>query len=284
MINNILFPTDFSLHANYNALRYAVEIAKKSGAKLYLYHAYHGPIDESSTENEKLRLQPGARDKINKNFEELYNYIEQIVGKTPIEVRDILQYGWLHNQISSIVEKKDIDMVVMATKGVKGIQKLMAGSNTTNIIDEVNCPLLAIPEQSEFQGLDNILYAADLEREIPDHVLKQLVAFARLFHSTLYFLHVSPVQKKSKLLYDQPPASFEEIKKRIDYPHVLYKDINEDDLIAGLEEELNTGMIKLLAMTHHQRPFWQRLFNRSKTKEMVARAEIPLLTLYESKT
>jgi nucleotide-binding universal stress UspA family protein len=55
MINNILLPTDFSEVAN-NALRYAIELCKKTESKLHLFHIKSIPVMDASFPAETYQL------------------------------------------------------------------------------------------------------------------------------------------------------------------------------------------------------------------------------------
>ncbi|NGP88165.1 universal stress protein [Fodinibius halophilus] len=135
-ISRIMVTTDFSDHSK-AAFPVAMEIAQKANATLELvnimaYDPQHeDEPDESKRELRKQRLRVLAKEEMH----ELGDLLETKVivsSETPHEA--ILNYN-LENPH---------DLIVMSTVGRTGIDYLMMGSTTTNVVRHVKSPVLSI--------------------------------------------------------------------------------------------------------------------------------------------
>jgi nucleotide-binding universal stress UspA family protein len=141
-INKILVPTDFSDYSRY-ALRYAEAFARSFGAKLILFHscehsvlgagteAYHFSVPEYMAEvekNEKLRLEEWAAE----------------LGKHEIEVEPLFSVGTAYAAIVEAAREKEVDMIILATHGRKGVSHLVFGSTAEKVVRMSPCPVLTI--------------------------------------------------------------------------------------------------------------------------------------------
>ncbi|MEH6769109.1 universal stress protein [Maribacter arcticus] len=57
-------------------------------------------------------------------------------------------YGFFTDYIKQEVIDKNIDLIIMGTKGASGIKAVSLGSNTGNVITKVPCAVLAVPENA----------------------------------------------------------------------------------------------------------------------------------------
>ncbi|CAN5532599.1 hypothetical protein BH23BAC1_BH23BAC1_33470 [soil metagenome] len=73
--------------------------------------------------------------------------------------------GLLDENIKALSEELDIDLVVMGTTGATGLKEVFLGSNTSHAIENLDCPVLAIPEHTKFSPINKIFYATDFQSE-----------------------------------------------------------------------------------------------------------------------
>jgi nucleotide-binding universal stress UspA family protein len=141
-IKKIVFATDFS-ESSVNALRYAVDLAKQYGARLYFLHVLydvaktsgwyvpHVSMDEMYKDMEK-----SAREELEKLF------VDEMRGYEDIE-RIVLK-GTPHEEIVTYAEEQNIDLVVIGTHGRKGIDRMIFGSTAEQVIRNAPCPVLSV--------------------------------------------------------------------------------------------------------------------------------------------
>jgi nucleotide-binding universal stress UspA family protein len=141
-IKNILFPTDFSEGAS-QALQYAIDMAKKYGAKLHIVHIIydiakvsgwyvpHRSVDEMYKE-----ILEGAKKELEKFG------VEELSGMKDIE-RSVLM-GVPHEEIMNFARKNKIDLIIMGTHGRTGIDRILFGSTAAQVVRFAPCPVLTV--------------------------------------------------------------------------------------------------------------------------------------------
>jgi nucleotide-binding universal stress UspA family protein len=142
IIKNILFPTDFSEEASH-ALSHAADMAKTYGAKLHVLHVIHD-IDMSSN----MHIPHRSVDMMYTEFEAS---AKKALEKLCISVQDdckgiesnVLR-GIPYEEILKFIPEKKIDLIVMATHGRKGLDRMLFGSTTERVVRNSSCPVLTI--------------------------------------------------------------------------------------------------------------------------------------------
>lgn len=141
-IKSILFPTDFS-EGSAEALKYAVEFTNRYGAKLYVLHVIYDVAKASgwyvphvSMDAIYKDIQEGAR-------KELDNFgVNELGGLKNIE--RIVQTGVPYQEIGNCAVKNKIDMIIIGTHGRTGIDRILFGSTTAQVVRNAPCPVLTV--------------------------------------------------------------------------------------------------------------------------------------------
>lgn len=159
----ILFATDLSTAAE-KALPYALEIARRYSAMLYVVHAIapaaypYAPLSawpKLEEQEEQFRLQ--ARQRLEHNLEGVPHETAFRNG----QVLDVLR---------DIISAKQIDLLVIGTHGRTGIDKVVLGSVAESIFREAPCPVLTVGPRASTKShsaaeLTRILFATDFSPE-----------------------------------------------------------------------------------------------------------------------
>ncbi|MCX7913478.1 MAG: universal stress protein [Thermodesulfovibrionales bacterium] len=141
-IKRILFPTDFSEGA-LNALPYAVEMAKAYGAKLYLLHVIYDiatasglHVPHTSVDQMYSEMQQTAQ-------KELERFgLKQREGLNDVEYS--IKRGVPYEEILKFANENNIDLIVIATHGRKGLDRVLFGSTAERVVRNSSCPVLTI--------------------------------------------------------------------------------------------------------------------------------------------
>ncbi|MEW6067579.1 MAG: universal stress protein [Nitrospirota bacterium] len=141
-IKRILFPTDFSEGAS-QALQYAVDIAKRYGAKLYLLHVLYDVakasgwyVPHSSLSEMYKDIEKGAK-------KELESFGIEELGKFKDIERSVIK-GTPHEEIVKFAKKNEVDLIVIATHGRKGLDRVIFGSTASQVVRFAPCPVLTV--------------------------------------------------------------------------------------------------------------------------------------------
>jgi len=138
----ILFATDFS-EGSKNALPYAVDLAKRYEAKLYFMHIVYDVarttgwyVPHISVEEMYNDLEKGARTELEKTF------TEEMRGLKDIE--HVVMKGIPYEEITKFAETNKIDLIVLATHGRTGLDRLLFGSTAEQVVRYAPCPVLSV--------------------------------------------------------------------------------------------------------------------------------------------
>ena len=186
-INNILFLTEFSPASN-AALFYALSVARRFEAKVYVTHVVELPVGAPTAA--AFYETTSAREDAEKKFNALLSE-----GKLNGVLHEmVLAEGSLWPVVEKIIAEKKIDLVVVGTHGRKAFSKIMLGSVAEEIYRKANCPVLTIgpenPANSESEMRPRcILLATDLQDEAHS-ASDYAVAMAERQGAELIVLHV----------------------------------------------------------------------------------------------
>jgi nucleotide-binding universal stress UspA family protein len=141
-IDHILLTTDFSDHSK-QAFPHAKEIAEKAGANLELVNIFaYDPEHKNDPDDAKVKLRRQRLKILAK--EELHELGDQLTTNV------IVSTDTPHETILNYNLNNPHDLIVMSTVGRTGIDYLMMGSTTANVVRHVKSPVLSInPKQQK---------------------------------------------------------------------------------------------------------------------------------------
>jgi len=137
----ILVPVDFS-DTSERALDYAVDLAKQLGAKVVVMHAYELPVygfpDGAfvATVEMATRIMNGAQ-------AGLQAEVDKRKG-SGVEIKTVLRQGIPVDEVHSVADEVNADLIVVGTHGRRGLARALLGSVAENVIRTSMRPVLAI--------------------------------------------------------------------------------------------------------------------------------------------
>ncbi|MEP3836748.1 MAG: universal stress protein [Algibacter sp.] len=196
MITNILFPTDFSDNA-WSAAVYALQLYKEEECKFYFLHSIK--LTVSTMSNLSNKLLKVMADNALKELNDLKTLAEDSNTNANHEFEIILSTDDLQKAIDASIQKYDIDITVMGTKGSAGAKGFLFGSQTVRVINKIkNCPVLIIPEEFDFVKPTQIAFPTDFNRFYGEETLN-IKRLAELYNSKIRILHINEEDKLTHL-------------------------------------------------------------------------------------
>ena len=185
-LKNVLFATDLSDAAS-AAIPYAKEIAKRYGAQLFVLHVRPPVVNPMTPPQTWANTEEVARNEDERHRKEL----KAQFAETDADI--LVQEGDVQSVLTSTIDKKKIDLVVIGTRGRSGIKKFFLGSVAEEIFRQVSCPVLTVgPHVSSAFAPDDrprkILYATDFSAE-SQLAASYAVSFAQEFQASLTLTH-----------------------------------------------------------------------------------------------
>lgn len=141
-LKKILCPVDHS-ECSYLALKFAISLALKDEAKLYLMHVidtrfYNTEIFKFSNLNKQAE-----EDNMHKIREDLMKSLPE--GTTDVlEVETIVVRGVPYKEIVDAAKDIGADLIVLGTHGRTGISHITMGSVAEKVVRNAHCPVLTV--------------------------------------------------------------------------------------------------------------------------------------------
>jgi nucleotide-binding universal stress UspA family protein len=271
-------PVDFSECAE-NAIRFAVAIAIRTGAELKLFHSVQVPLQTAEmTAYPISEMEKEAKLRLSEIATEISTWLEKSKFRK-LRVNYHVSVGFAAEEIAQSADRNNSDLIVMGTHGTGALEGLILGSNSTAVIRRVKCPVLVVPEDADFQGMERIVYATDMH-EINEKAIHMLTAFAGHFNSEIHVVHV--LTGNDQLKPEQANSFKERFSQVANYPYISYHIVAADDnSVSGvIEEYMDSNQVEIVAMVTHHRKFFDKLFHPSITKRLAAHARKPLLAFH----
>ncbi|MGB4659238.1 MAG: universal stress protein [Mobilitalea sp.] len=154
----LLVPVDGSI-ASVNAVKKAIEIAKKDNASIKLISVINHDesrkykrnenlwrqVDGSSIEGRDTSIDHEEADKkVKENAMDLLDSIVAELDFDDIKVEKEVLVGEPYEKILETVENEKFDMIVIANRGFSKIKSFFLGSVAHRVISESPCPVLVV--------------------------------------------------------------------------------------------------------------------------------------------
>ena len=139
--NVILVPLDFSECSN-RTLQFATHIAKRENASIWLLHVFRIP-DYAVTQ-----FQCGPEDCSLAEQEARANLaaIEKEVLSRGIKAKACFRVGHPFEEIVSVANDPEVDLVLIGSHGCSGIKQVLLGSTVARVVERARCPVLVVKE------------------------------------------------------------------------------------------------------------------------------------------
>lgn len=273
-VKTIIVPTDFS-DPSLKAIQYATMLAKEESSKIILFHAVS--LHLSATVEEPQFYAAGELEKIEN--EQLHHLKFHIQKRYPnILFECISRTGFPVETIQVVARENNADIIVMGTRGANGIKGILVGSNTASLIEQTEIPVLAVPEESDYNGIKRIVFATNMQKDD----IRCLKCIIRMFGS--HTPHITLLHIEDGHLRDPEAALHSwfhnDVIPTVSYPHLFAECISETDIVKTLDEYLRSNNVDLLVTATRKRNFIERIFDRSITKKLVFHTHVPLLALH----
>lgn len=208
-LEKILFATDFSASSE-AAVLVAKQVARRYGAKMYGVHVNRFDDYTGAAPN----AWPAMKDLEEKEMKEDAERLEQELQGVDHEV--IVCEGRVWDVISEIVKEKEIDLIIVGTRGRTGLERMLLGSVAEEILRQAPCPVLTVGPHvkawsDEYSQMREILCATDLIAA-PTAATPYAVSLAQENQAHLILLHVIEDPKAGDLVKEPQVQDFKKRK------------------------------------------------------------------------
>ena len=276
-MKKILFPTDFSETAE-NAFVHALEFAKIVNGELILLHSFELPVYDAQFFPENYgtvydSLQLSQFDMFKDEIPKLHA-IADARNLNHIKMSHRLMDGNLLYNIKNAIKEENIDFIVMGTSGATGWEAFFLGTNTGNVLNAVDVPVLSIPLEAKFKKIETIGFTTRY-RTKDKKALKEVLKIAIKTNAKVKCLYVQTNNS------DVDASTIKEWEEDFQGQPVQFSIIPSEEVQDTIADFILFKGIDILAMLTYKRNFFVELFKPSLTQRFSNKLSIPVLALHE---
>jgi nucleotide-binding universal stress UspA family protein len=280
-MKTILLPTDFSENA-LNAIKYAVAMYRDEACEFLLLHAYEvnryveGSTFEASPIASKLEE---AKEKYERQLNDLKNNLIASNGKENHKFQIVTKNQTIIDALHEEINAKEIALVVIGTQGATGRYELDFGSNTIEIIENIkNCPVLAVPRNERFTGLNEIVLANGYKLKNEAEDFNYLIHLSKKFKAPIRVLNISETGGLSPSQEDNQSV-VKQLLSDTEHSFHMLEHVTVPVGIYCFSESRNSDMISFVNKKY---TFIQKLLFKPLYKNLGNYAKIPVLVLHRT--
>jgi len=290
-IRKILVPVNFSEHSK-NAAKFALSIAHKFSAEVFLFHSYFSyasevisVTDTHATYTNLDLVVKEIEENAKADLEAIYIELEDILVRNDIENVAInygLSLGEPEEEILNFIRNYKPDFIVASEPKEK---KGKLSNIINNLVNDIIVPVLIIPENYVFENIYDIdipkklVYTTNFD-ETDYLALRKLITITKPLNIDIDLMHICNediIEKCDKVKLDHFVQYFLEVSSDIDISTALMRN---KDVLNGILDYVKENEIDFLAITTRKRDILEKLVTPSITLKLLEKLEIPVLVFH----
>lgn len=272
MFKRILVPTDFTPKCD-NALKVAVEIAKKTDSVIDLLHIVETPLILKEKEGGKM-LSKLAEDLINisnQNLEAVKDQYED--SDVIINIRT--KVDELPERVAELITQEDYDLIVVGGNVAYQFYEFVGKTHPERIVELAKCPVLVLNGKVDHFKLKKLILPSSLDNSIVK-VIDQIKGLAAFFDASIEVVYVNtPTAFKSS---EEIKKSWKNFKGLHGLEQVSLRIHNDYSIKKGIIKyaQLNDVDLILVTSKHSSKPL--SILGGDITEYLVNHENHPVLT------
>ena len=139
-IERVLVAIDGSEYSN-KAVRYACALGSNSDMEIILLYVV-SMLVSATPYNDTVSDQPFLA--LQRVGEDILSRAKDLANSLSCDVTDLITYGDPATRIIEIAEEREVDLIVMGSRGISGIKRLFVGSVSDKVVNQAPCPVLLV--------------------------------------------------------------------------------------------------------------------------------------------
>lgn len=274
-MKNILLPTDFSENSK-NAIRFAMKFFEDETC---MFHILNSQKPSGYITSDVLYGAPGASvyegilNDNKKELEKMVQFCESFSDEENFTFVPKIDFDNIVDAVNQAVERNNIHLIIMGTNGATGAAETIFGSNTLKIIRNVDCPVIAVPQEYTFEKVESVLLSLNYQYNVSKKSLGIVAEIVKKYGASLKILEIE--EENIELACKKNHT--EEVFKEFGFEHFSLKNIPPSIAISAFEQLIP---VQLHAMVVERKTFLDRFIFGSETSKISYSSKIPILVLH----
>ena len=145
----ILVPIDFSEHSARTVLS-AISLASRDNATIQLLHVFQMAdyvVTPFAQRKHLSKLDPSRVSVAEQEARESLAAFEQQVVSRGIKAEAYIRVGYPFDEIVAMADHLNVDLIVIGSRGLSGMTRLLVGSTAQRVVEHAPCPVLVVKER-----------------------------------------------------------------------------------------------------------------------------------------
>lgn len=261
-MRRVIIPIDFS-ETSLNAARFTAQmLAGKKDAIAVLYNNYESEDDHDVVINYQENLK--------KEFRKC--------GVEHVECEAEMG-GDLIDNIARLAHTSRATMIVMGITGKSEVRQAMFGSNTLKLVDRNLLPVMIIPPDAKYKGIDNVAFTSDfkdVETTTPSALINSVL---EIFKPKLHIVNVSKDHYVS--LTEEIEEGKKKFREMFNQLETEFYFLTMNNFFEAVDNFVTDYDIDVLVTIPKHQSNAVSLFKSTHTKRLAYHSKIPILAAHE---
>lgn len=277
-MKKILLPTDFSDNS-WNAIKYALQLFKNEKCSFTLLNTYTPvvyQVEYMQASFSQFQVIDAIKETSKQNLNDLIKRIEVEFPNPNHVFSEISSFNTLTAEINDLYEGNAVDFIIMGTKGATGLKEVLFGSNTVHVLKDAKCPVIAIPNDFDFETPHELLFPTDFQLDFKNKHLQPIIEIANLYTIRINVLHVYDDDESLSGEQENNRIKLEDSFKGIAH---LFHYVRNQNVAEAITQFQFKSRINLLVMINNKRSFFENLFFKSTINQIGFKLNVPFLVI-----
>ena len=283
MKRKILLPTDFSKNA-WHAITYAIELYKKEHVDFYIMNVFSATGNMISN---LMNMEPGS---------EMYetakldseNGLAKVLDMLTLLNHDsskhhfetISKFHGVVEAITNVVEEKDIEIIIMGTKGNTASRSNVFGGVAIDIMEKVrNCPVIVVPEKAKHKLPKEIVFPTGFKTPFKRRELSYLIDLAKNCNASIRVLHVAIEDKLSEKQLNNKTLLKEYFES---VPHTFHA-LSHTEIPTAIICFIESRESDMVAFINKKHAFFGSILSNPLVKKIGLQSRVPIFVMHDLK-
>lgn len=274
-MKTIVALTDFSQNS-LNAVNYAADMACLIRARLTIMYVVPIPMSAAEMPVPAYNLQDledEAENEINTLKEKLLARTnEHIIIHTEIKLGNLLP------ELKGYCATTKPFAVVMGEESAGAMERLLLGGSAVIAMKDIYWPLILVPHNAHFEGINNIALACDLKKVFETVHTEAIKAFVREFDAELHVLNISDGGQNT---FDtNTVAESMMLQEMLGDLNPKYYFVTGEDVNNTIQKFVVDKDMDMLMIIPKKHLFPSTIFTPRHSKKLLLEAEVPIISIH----
>lgn len=280
MDKRVLLPTDFSKSA-WNAIKYAIELYKNVPCDFYILNAFHVSgytLENMSVPEAGEPFYEAAKKESTEGLERVLEMLKLLPENKNHHFHTLSTFNSVTEAVRFVIDKKDIDIIIMGTKGVTESKARIFGTNTVMIMERIKqVPVIAVPSDYTFVPIKEIAFPTDYKSHFKKKEIDYLVEIAKMHDAKINVVHIDK-NKDGTLNKEEESnkALLQDILDGTDYEMHFLPSIK---ISKGINIFIESRHCDMMVFLNRKHLFFGSILSNPLVKEIGYEPKVPILEL-----